>query len=340
MQRLFTYIIFIAFLFPQTELAAQNITGTWEGIMADEKIQINIEQKKNELCGFTYDYILRNRDDHCRAKFEGFYDKSKDCWFISGTEFIGNSGNHVLMRIQLWRNEEDGKNVLRGTVRLKSMFSSFFGGGGGEEFIVRRVSRVPTKLPAGVEPCFPPPPKKPKVNEAPKKITTPVPKPPAPKPKAQPAKPPVEAPVKKDTLKIQPPITKTPVVTKKENNPVLRKMAERKQTEQSRLEIDVDRLNLKLYDNGVVDNDTVSVFYNGRLLVSKQKLSEQAIELNVELDEGKTIHEFTLYADNLGGIPPNTALIVVTAGKKRYELRSKANLEENAVLIFEYKKKE
>jgi hypothetical protein len=46
-----------------------------------------------------------------------------------------------------------------------------------------------------------------------------------------------------------------------------------------------------------------------------------------------------MFAENLGSIPPNTALIVVTAGNKRYELRSKASLEENAVLLFEYKTK-
>ena len=98
-------------------------------------------------------------------------------------------------------------------------------------------------------------------------------------------------------------------------------------------------INLKVYDNGVVDNDTVSIFYNGKLLLSHQRLSEQAIELNIVLDESATEHTITMFAENLGGIPPNTAIIVVTAGDKRYELRSKANLEENAVLIFDYRPK-
>ena len=44
-----------------------------------------------------------------------------------------------------------------------------------------------------------------------------------------------------------------------------------------------------------------------------------------------------MVAENLGSIPPNTALIVVYAGNKRYELFSSASLEENAVLVFEYK---
>ncbi len=116
-------------------------------------------------------------------------------------------------------------------------------------------------------------------------------------------------------------------------------MARRRQNEQSRLEVSVKKINLKLYDNGVVDNDTVSVFYNGKLLVSHQRLSESPIIINLDLEEGVTEHSITLYAENLGGIPPNTALIVVTAGDKRYELRSKASLEENAVLVFDYRPK-
>ena len=116
-------------------------------------------------------------------------------------------------------------------------------------------------------------------------------------------------------------------------------MAARKQSQQSRISIDVNEIKLKVYDNGTVDNDTVSIFYNGRLLLSHQRLSEKAIELNIQLDEGITQHEITLFAESLGSIPPNTALVVVTAGNKRYELRSKASMEENAVLVFDYKPK-
>ena len=92
---------------------------------------------------------------------------------------------------------------------------------------------------------------------------------------------------------------------------------------------------LKLYDNGVVDGDTVSVYYDGKLLIDKQRLSEKPIEVTLELKDND-LHELTMFAENLGGIPPNTALIVVTAGSKRYELRSSADLKKNAVLLFQY----
>ena len=58
--------------------------------------------------------------------------------------------------------------------------------------------------------------------------------------------------------------------------------------------------------------------------------------IDLALDETSKTHEIILYAENLGSIPPNTALIVVNAGNKRYELHASASLEENAVLVFEY----
>ena len=33
-----------------------------------------------------------------------------------------------------------------------------------------------------------------------------------------------------------------------------------------------------------------------------------------------------MFADNLGSIPPNTALMIVNDGKKRYEIRLTSNL--------------
>ncbi len=75
------------------------------------------------------------------------------------------------------------------------------------------------------------------------------------------------------------------------------------------------------------------------MLLSHQLLSEKAIEINLELNDRQTRHEITLFAENLGSIPPNTALIVITAGEKRYELFASASLQENAVLVFDYRPK-
>ena len=109
--------------------------------------------------------------------------------------------------------------------------------------------------------------------------------------------------------------------------------------EQAHLEINTKKINLKVYDNAIIDGDTVSIYYNNKLLLSHQPLSEKAIDIDIMLDDNQQQHKIVLFAENLGSIPPNTALVVVTAGQKRFELFASATLQENAVLLFVYKAK-
>lgn len=113
----------------------------------------------------------------------------------------------------------------------------------------------------------------------------------------------------------------------------------RKNTVFSRIPVSVTNITLDIFDNGTVDGDTISVFYNNKLLVSNRGLNEKPIAVNLMLDEKAAQHEIVLFAHNLGSIPPNTATVIVKAGDKRYELRSSASLTENAVLVLEYKPK-
>jgi hypothetical protein len=46
-----------------------------------------------------------------------------------------------------------------------------------------------------------------------------------------------------------------------------------------------------------------------------------------------------MFADNLGSIPPNTALMIITDGSKRHEVRLSSNLEKNGTVRIRKKKK-
>jgi hypothetical protein len=46
-----------------------------------------------------------------------------------------------------------------------------------------------------------------------------------------------------------------------------------------------------------------------------------------------------MFANNLGAIPPNTALMLIYDGKKRYEVRLSSSLEKNAAVNIKRKKK-
>lgn len=74
------------------------------------------------------------------------------------------------------------------------------------------------------------------------------------------------------------------------------------------------------YDNGEIDGDSISVFYNDKLLLSNRRLSDKPHSIAVKLDTTREDNELVMYADNMGAIPPNTALMVVTVGNRRYEV--------------------
>ncbi|MBK8611168.1 MAG: DPP IV N-terminal domain-containing protein [Chitinophagaceae bacterium] len=117
------------------------------------------------------------------------------------------------------------------------------------------------------------------------------------------------------------------------------KVTERKNTIFSRIPVTVKNVTLDIFDNGTIDGDSISVYYNSKLLLGSQRLTDKPITVNLVLDDQADRHEIVLFAHNLGSIPPNTATIVVKAGDKRYELHSSASLTENAVLVLEYKPK-
>ena len=81
--------------------------------------------------------------------------------------------------------------------------------------------------------------------------------------------------------------------------------------------VESDSLLIDFYDNGEIDGDSISVFYNDQLLASSQRLSTKAIHIKVGLDSTRDVNEITMFADNLGSIPPNTALMLVYDGRKR-----------------------
>jgi len=89
-----------------------------------------------------------------------------------------------------------------------------------------------------------------------------------------------------------------------------------------------------LYDDGDIDGDIVTVYYNGKLLVENKKLTDKPLSFNLATDPSKTENELLIYAENEGDIPPNTALMIVTETSNRTEVRIAADAKKNGVVIF------
>ncbi len=101
------------------------------------------------------------------------------------------------------------------------------------------------------------------------------------------------------------------------------------------IEVDSDSLQLSLYDNGEIDGDTISLFHNRKLVAAHKLLTGQAFTTMIPLDT--SINEISMLAENLGSIPPNTAICVIYAGTKRFELALTSNFIKNATLRFRKK---
>lgn len=97
-----------------------------------------------------------------------------------------------------------------------------------------------------------------------------------------------------------------------------------------------DSVHIEMYDNGVFDYDTISIIYNGKLLIFKQLLQvDKAISFYVKVDGDEKKNEMIFFADNLGLIPPNSALMVITDDEgKRTEVSVTNDLGHNAVIYF------
>ena len=102
--------------------------------------------------------------------------------------------------------------------------------------------------------------------------------------------------------------------------------------------VDTGVIKLDFYDNGVVDGDSITVIANGNVLVSHHKLTAKPGTAHIRVDQNTPFQEIEMVAENLGSIIPNTALLIITAGKKRYQLFLSSTETKSAKVRFVYDK--
>ena len=117
-----------------------------------------------------------------------------------------------------------------------------------------------------------------------------------------------------------------------ENLVVNKEFKERTVEVQKEIVVDADSIQVDFYDNGEVDGDSISVFFNDKLLGATLKLSTRSIHMNIALDSTLEYNTLSMFANNMGSIPPNTALMMIYDGKKRYEVRLSSDLQKNAAV--------
>ncbi|HLA53299.1 MAG TPA: hypothetical protein VK618_08335 [Flavitalea sp.] len=121
-------------------------------------------------------------------------------------------------------------------------------------------------------------------------------------------------------------------ITKETTEALVSAFAQRTNIYEKELEVIDDSIRVSFYDNGDIDDDTISVFMNEKPVLVKRGLTSRALNIYVGLDSTKAVNELSMFADNLGKFPPNTALMVIYDGRNRYELYLSASMKHNATI--------
>ncbi|MVT11619.1 hypothetical protein [Chitinophaga tropicalis] len=91
---------------------------------------------------------------------------------------------------------------------------------------------------------------------------------------------------------------------------------------------------LDLWDDAAEDGDSISLALNGQDIVTGFPVRKQRQQLVVTLLPGE--NKLVMIADNLGSIPPNTAVLRVSSGALRKYVRIKTDLKQNNMLLIYY----
>lgn len=326
---------------------SQNISGIWRGSfqsegsilgMADRyKFEVQLIQNDQNFSGITYSYLTTVF--YGKATMKGTINPATRKVLIEETKLVevrmSNGTDACLMTLFLQYSKTGNEEYLQGTYSSSNIKDSLYCGKG--TVILKKVKESDFYKEPFLE-----------EYEKNKKATTPTPNKPAPKPAiVKPIAPKKDSIVKKEEpveeLKIKiepepkeeikekevPPAPKVlppaPAVLKNRTNELVKTFV-----------TNAKKVTLKIYDNGVIDNDTISVYHNNRLVISNQRLTDKAITLTIDLSQQDDLHEIIMVAENLGEIPPNTAMMIVEYGGKRHEVHLTSTEQKNAKIVFRY----
>lgn len=346
LKSLIAFVLFVALL--PINGTGQSLTGIWKGTFEtfageEYKFELQLDQSStNRISGVSYSYL--DIRFYGKATLTGYFTKNSGSALIQEIKTVevkSSSGDGAcIMKCQLVFSKSGNEEFLEGTYTSIEEGSDPPKNCGGGVVKLRRVQTSEFYIEPFLRNKLPP--AKNDKNEVDKK---PAAKPDN-KPQTRPVTtrpvtrtPPVADKPKKDTV-----VKKTePVIIDKPNNkPVINipnTTRSRENALAQTLTVVNEEISVRLYDNGEIDGDTISVYLDGKPVVSKKGLSTSPITVTLKMDEDHPEHVLIMVAENLGRIPPNTSLMIVQDGDKRYQVSITSTEQKNAMVRFRYQKK-
>lgn len=97
-----------------------------------------------------------------------------------------------------------------------------------------------------------------------------------------------------------------------------------------------NQLTISINDYLREDGDTVSVYVNRELFISKMEIRRKVFSKKIRLDKISGLNEIVMYANNLGSIPPNTCILTVDDGIRKQRIAIQSSMEKSAAIYLRY----
>jgi hypothetical protein len=124
--------------------------------------------------------------------------------------------------------------------------------------------------------------------------------------------------------------------TEERKMPVPKVLLERENNLVKTITLSEEDILVELYDNGTIDNDTVTVYLNNEKVINSQQLALKPLSIRIKGGPSNNHFEIVVVADNLGEIPPNTAMMIIKAGRERHEIFLASNEQRNAKVVINW----
>jgi hypothetical protein len=313
-------------------LSAQTITGAWKGKIGNARTALKIVKKGDSLVGTSYYYT--SKSNYRRYAIRGYFDSETNnvVWWddvlledkLSGRLLAAdkdallavadfNCPGEEKMMLDGESTERDDKEKTKGPLHLEKVSKTDFNDEW--DFVIDNYlvgANHPRIIDSIAALSFNPPP----IEE---ERETEIP--------ASTIKPPTAAPATAPVVVNVPPVSKESTA-----DPIEHKFTSRTKKLQTVIPITANKIELRFYDNALVDGDSIALFLNNRLIFKNIRLTDQAYSIVLHADELQDDNELVMVAENLGSIPPNTSLMVAIVGNKEYEARLFANEKSSALI--------
>ena len=125
----------------------------------------------------------------------------------------------------------------------------------------------------------------------------------------------------------EPPLRKAPAYTKGRRNQRI-----------GQLKVTMEQVVLEIRDEQVEDGDIISLEVNGAVVTERMEVSGEGRRFGISLKHGR--NRIVFRAENLGRIPPNTAVLLVHADGKQRKFHLSTDFERNNVMDIFFEKQD